>query len=241
MPARRLEEATRGLRVAKAQLDAAETRLAQRDETLRSGGSAAGGNAFEVRAPIAGTVVAVSATPGAAYEEGIELFRIVRTDRVGIEAHVPPSALDLRGQVADVALEMPGDCRPIPARILGQGTRACSTRSCGPSSSGSKWTTPTAACSSARRAPRSLYLRESATVPVVPAAAILTEAGRPFLFVQVGGESFERRNVELGARDGDRVAVTAGVKAGERVVTRGTYDVQLASAAKGLPAEGHVH
>ena len=23
--------------------------------------------------------------------------------------------------------------------------------------------------------------------------------------------------------------------------TRGTYDVQLASAAKGLPAEGHVH
>jgi hypothetical protein len=25
------------------------------------------------------------------------------------------------------------------------------------------------------------------------------------------------------------------------VVTRGAYDVQLASAAKGLPAEGHVH
>ena len=30
-------------------------------------------------------------------------------------------------------------------------------------------------------------------------------------------------------------------QAGERVVTRGAYDVQLASAAKGLPAEGHVH
>ena len=28
---------------------------------------------------------------------------------------------------------------------------------------------------------------------------------------------------------------------GDRVVTRGAYEVQLASAAKGLPAEGHVH
>ena len=78
-------------------------------------------------------------------------------------------------------------------------------------------------------------------MPVVPATAILTEAGRPFLFLQVGGESFEKRMVELGARDGDRVAVTTGVKPGDRVVMRGTYDIQLASAAKGLPAEGHVH
>jgi hypothetical protein len=35
--------------------------------------------------------------------------------------------------------------------------------------------------------------------------------------------------------------VRNGVKPGERVVTRGAYEVQLASAAKGLPAEGHVH
>ena len=33
----------------------------------------------------------------------------------------------------------------------------------------------------------------------------------------------------------------AGVAVGERVVVKGSYDVQLASAAKGLPAEGHVH
>ena len=59
--------------------------------------------------------------------------------------------------------------------------------------------------------------------------------------MQVGGERFERRIVELGARDGDRIAVVAGLEPGDRVVTRGTYEVQLASAAKGLPAEGHVH
>jgi hypothetical protein len=37
------------------------------------------------------------------------------------------------------------------------------------------------------------------------------------------------------------VAIRSGVTPGERVVTRGAYDIQLASAAKGLPAEGHVH
>jgi multidrug efflux pump subunit AcrA (membrane-fusion protein) len=78
-------------------------------------------------------------------------------------------------------------------------------------------------------------------MPVVPRTALLTEGGRPIVFVQVGGESFDKRRVEVGPRDGDQVGVRSGVKPGERVVTRGMYDVLLASAAKGLPAEGHVH
>ena len=61
------------------------------------------------------------------------------------------------------------------------------------------------------------------------------------MFVQLGGERFARRFIELASRDGDFVGVKSGVAPGERVVTRGAYDVQLASAATGLPAEGHVH
>ncbi len=53
--------------------------------------------------------------------------------------------------------------------------------------------------------------------------------------------AFARRFVEIAARDGDLVGLASGVKPGERVVVRGAYDVQLASAAKGLAAEGHVH
>ena len=75
----------------------------------------------------------------------------------------------------------------------------------------------------------------------LPNAAILLEAGRPYVFIQVGGERFARRYVEIATRDGEWVGVKSGLKAGDRVVTRGSYDVQLASAAKGLPAEGHVH
>src|SRR5207245_11745585 len=86
-----------------------------------------------------------------------------------------------------------------------------------------------------------LYKRDRLRVPAVPKAAVLLEAGRPYVFVQTGGERFARRMVEIAARDGDVIGVKSGVKTGERVVIRGSYDVQLASAAKGLPAEGHVH
>jgi multidrug efflux pump subunit AcrA (membrane-fusion protein) len=67
------------------------------------------------------------------------------------------------------------------------------------------------------------------------------EAGRPYVFVQIGGEAFSRRYVEVASRDGDLIGIRSGVMPGDRVVTRGAYEVQLASAAKGLPAEGHVH
>ena len=67
------------------------------------------------------------------------------------------------------------------------------------------------------------------------------EAGRPYVFVQEGGEQFARRFVEIASKDGDVIGLRSGVTPGERVVTVGAYEVQLASAAKGLPAEGHVH
>ena len=42
-----------------------------------------------LRAPIAGRIVEVLATLGASYDEGAPLFRIVRTDRVELQAQVP--------------------------------------------------------------------------------------------------------------------------------------------------------
>ena len=89
----------------------------------------------------------------------------------------------------------------------------------------------------------SLYLlmAETAATPVVPAAAIVDDAGRPIVFVQREGETFERRAVTVGARSGDMVQILEGVTAGERVVTTGAYLVRLASLSTSVPAHGHVH
>jgi RND family efflux transporter MFP subunit len=241
VPARRVEEARRATLIAEARLRAAEARLAQRDETLRAGGGVAAGNAFALAAPIAGRLAEVNATLGASYDEGTPLFRIVRTDRVELDLHVPVVNVAAARQAGGVALEIPGLPAPLaldPHRVHDSGvvdpvTRALSIQM--------EVDNPGERLLVGQVATAVLYSRERQQVAAVPSAAVLTEAGRPYVFVQVGGERFVRRFIEIASRDGDVVGVRSGISPGERVVTQGAYDVHLAAAAEGLPAEGHVH
>ena len=75
----------------------------------------------------------------------------------------------------------------------------------------------------------------------VPSAAIQDEDGLAVVYVEVGGESFQRRVVEPGPSDGAWTLVS-GVSAGERVVTVGAYQVFLASLGDAeLADHGHPH
>jgi RND family efflux transporter MFP subunit len=241
VPARRVEDARRATTIAEARLRAAEARLAQRDETLRTGGGAAAGNAFTLVAPITGRLADVTATIGASYDEGTPLFRIVRTDRVELEVQVPAADVEAARQVADLELEIPGLPQPVAleprhvhdAGVLDPVTRALPLQM--------DVDNPGERLLIGQVATAVLYTRDRRRLPAVPRAAVLTEAGRPYVFVQIGGERFARRFIEIASRDADVVGVKSGVAPGERVVTRGAYEVQLASAARGLPAEGHVH
>jgi multidrug efflux pump subunit AcrA (membrane-fusion protein) len=82
---------------------------------------------------------------------------------------------------------------------------------------------------------------EQAEDAAVPIAAVVEEAGQDVVYVMRGGESFERRVVRLGIRDGDYVQVIEGVAPGERVVTRGAYLVRLAGASPAAAGHGHAH
>ena len=57
-------------------------------------------------------------------------------------------------------------------------------------------------------------------------------------FVQVSGETFQKRELTLGMQDGAFVQVLAGLSAGERVVTKGAYAIRLASVSTTIPATG---
>jgi multidrug efflux pump subunit AcrA (membrane-fusion protein) len=59
--------------------------------------------------------------------------------------------------------------------------------------------------------------------------------------VQTGGESFERRELELGTRTEGFAQIKSGLKPGERIVTKGAYRVHLGSLSSQLPAHGHAH
>src|SRR5262249_45817777 len=86
-----------------------------------------------------------------------------------------------------------------------------------------------------------LLLTAAEKKPVVPEAAVIDDAGRPVVFVQVAGESFSRRPVKLGVRNGDMVQVVEGIKPGDRVVTKGAYLIRLSTMSSSVPAHGHVH
>jgi membrane fusion protein, heavy metal efflux system len=76
---------------------------------------------------------------------------------------------------------------------------------------------------------------------VVPVDALVEEQGNLHVYVQTAGESFEKRKISTGAQDGRMVQIMSGIKAGERVVTRGAFMIKLATQSGSVPAHGHEH
>jgi len=60
---------------------------------------------------------------------------------------------------------------------------------------------------------------------LVPASATQTSAKGPFVYVVNGDSTAELRPVTVGQRQGDLVAISSGLKGGERVVTAGQLGV----------------
>jgi membrane fusion protein, heavy metal efflux system len=88
-----------------------------------------------------------------------------------------------------------------------------------------------------------VYIR---TVPVygvlaIPTSSLIEEQGIMYAYVQTEGESFQKRELKLGMNDGQKVQVLSGLSEGERVVTKGAYQIKLSQASGTMPAHGHEH
>lgn len=75
---------------------------------------------------------------------------------------------------------------------------------------------------------------------VVPVTAVTEAQGLYYVYVQLDAECYERREVKLGASDGERVQLLSGIEAGDRVVTRGAVNVKMAAASGAIP-HSHQH
>jgi len=102
----------------------------------------------------------------------------------------------------------------------------------------------------------SIVVEEQSHTIVVPREAVRGEAGEFFVFRELpntnemGGEMsherhYERTSVVLGLRDDRFVEVIGGVLPGDRVVTRGSYQLEYLEAARGEGSaafdDGHGH
>ncbi len=75
---------------------------------------------------------------------------------------------------------------------------------------------------------------------LIPKQAVIEAEGKRFVYVLRSGEEFERREVTLGDEHGDRVAVLQGLKAGERVVTQGAWQLRQHELRPSAPG-AHTH
>lgn len=207
---------------------------------LAGGGALTADGRLPIRAPISGVVTARRIVLGARVSPGDQLFSVVDPSVVWLAVNVPAArAGDLRtGSGALFQLE--GSPLSHEARrMVSRGSMLDSVTRTIPviyevSNSGGGITIGANARAAVRTGRRVSGL-------VLPESAVLDEDGRPIAYVQVEGELFEKRELRLGGREGDRVLVLEGLKPGDRVVTGAAYQVRLASLSTSVPAEGHEH
>ncbi|MHC4388300.1 MAG: efflux RND transporter periplasmic adaptor subunit [Planctomycetota bacterium] len=78
----------------------------------------------------------------------------------------------------------------------------------------------------------------SRDVLAIPESAIVDEGGRPVAFVQLAGETFEKRYLKLGEKEHGLIEVLSGLSEGEYVTTQGGYAV---AEAEHEDRGGHQH
>ena len=75
----------------------------------------------------------------------------------------------------------------------------------------------------------------------IPLSALTNEMGYFYVYKQLDEEGFQKQEVEIGVNDGKEVQILKGLKPGERVVTRGAYQVKMAASSGTIPGHNHEH
>lgn len=240
IPEKRVIDARFAEKRARAVLTAAASRQGQRRRISSVNGR--GGKPLELRSPLGGIIVKVGAPAGSYVAEGSHLFHVVNLDELWLEVQVSEAHVTALAQPRGAWFRVEGIEEAFelgPEDIVATGGVV------------DKHTRTIPLVLRIQNADRRLRVGMFADVNIisapprtavaVPVRSLVYEAGLPVVYVQTGGESFVRRQVRVGERDGDYIEIVAGVEAGERVVSRGGYAVRLASAEGSLPAHGHAH
>ncbi|MCW5554430.1 MAG: efflux RND transporter periplasmic adaptor subunit [Verrucomicrobiae bacterium] len=198
---------------------------------------------LELRAPVTGIVNQIGAGLGEPVPADRVVFQILNPEVIWIEARVPEASLGRIPNDADASFAV-GGSELVSIEASG-GRRVFTGLQVDPV------TRTIPLVYEARNGTNELRIGQAVSLHVetsraedaiaIPDSAIVEEAGNFVAFVQVSGETFEKREITLGIRDGHWVQVLDGLHEGERVVTRGAMAIRLASVSGVIPAHGHAH
>lgn len=179
-------------------------------------------SALLLRAPGAGFVDAVAASPGELVQPGSIVATITRSGNAQARFGIDPARA--RSIAAGFPLEIhAGDGSPpfaVPIKsvspVASAQTRLASVVADIPASHGLTAGLPLSA---------RIVTRASRRTVSVPYAALLDDGGQPYVFVVIRGVA-HRRDVRIGADDGQAVAILSGVREGDMVVIDGGTGIE---------------
>jgi cobalt-zinc-cadmium efflux system membrane fusion protein len=241
---RELQEAELAYESAKARYAAAAGLLATFKQTGSTSPDAP--LLMELRAPIAGVLNSVVAGPGEVVSADQSVFTVLNPEVIWIEARVPEANVSSLGAAKDAAIELPGETRQLVSVTGGGRGKLISL---GLEVDAATRTVPL--IYEMNNSDHHLRIGQHVMLHVetanaqnalaIPDSALVEEGGWFVAYVQLSGETFEKRELRLGIRDGEWIQVLSGLTEGERVVTRGAYALRLSTATGAIPAHGHAH
>ena len=227
IPRTRLEETRHDLEIARA-------------EVAALGGGTDADLLLRVRAPISGVIAGRSFVPGGRVEAGQALFTVVDPSSVWLRVQMPAAVVNSLDTRAPAVFRVEGSPQPFTTtRLVSVGSVLDPRTRTVPAVF--EVANPAGLIRVGQFARASVPAGGTVTGVAIPNEAILDDNGTPVAYVQIGGETFERRILTLGQTDGIRTAIVEGIRPREMVVTLGAYQVRLASLSPEGFSGGHAH
>lgn len=237
----RLEELLTVGAVSVSEVEAHRSRVAALEPLVDPGTSATG---IGVRAPLRGQIAEVWAAAGKSVTAGDPLVRIVRVPPLWFETALDPvAAAMIEDGVHGASVRLPGAAEAIELAHDAVRLIALSPAldpSTGTVSTLLETTVETPGLRIGLVTDIEISTARIDSGVVVPVSAIVDDGGSAVLYIQTDGESFERVDVQVVAREGNR-ALVRGLQSGRRIVTRGGAAIRRASLLSSGNIEGHVH
>ncbi len=181
---------------------------------------------FTVTSPIGGTIVSRKIGPGqyVRSDSSEPLLTISDLSTMWLKANVPESDIPYVRVGQEIEVQVPA----LQNRVFTAGVSAIGAASDSATRRvvvRSELPNPDGLLRAEMFASFRITIGNTAPTPVVPLEALIREGGLAFVWVEREPNVFERRPVQIGIENGNRVQVLSGVKAGEKVVGRGAIFV----------------
>lgn len=173
--------------------------------------------ALTLRAPAAGVVQAIASRVGDLVPAGTNVATIARLGDLRAQFGVDPAIARQIHAGTPIRITVNGTAAPIEVAVqsvdpvVDPSTRLASVYARLPGNAG---------LAAGETLSGTIDTGSSGNAMTVPYAALLDDGGQPYVYVVAGGVA-HRRDVDTGATSGDRIAITKGVRAGDKVVTQG--------------------